>query len=77
MRATTSKKKRTPAQLAAEGFAALVAKLGIADAIRFLHAHDPGKGNYTRDRSQWLDRLDIQKVVKLMGKTPRKRTKKS
>ena len=67
------KKRRTPAQLAAEGFAALVDKLGVADAIRFLHVHDSGHGDYTRERSQWLDRLDAEDVRRLMDKGPKKR----
>jgi hypothetical protein len=76
MASTTHKKRRTPAQLAADGFAALVEKLGVADAIRFLHVHDPGQGDYTRERSQWLDRLNADDVRRLMAKTPKKRTPK-
>ena len=76
MASTAQKRQRTPSQLAAEGFAALVEKLGVADAIRFLHVHDPGHGDYTRDRSQWLDNLDAEDVQRLVAKAPKKRPAK-
>jgi hypothetical protein len=59
--------RRTPAQLAAEGFAALVEKLGTADAVRFVQLYDPGRGDYTRDRRQWLDALSHDEVAGLMA----------
>ena len=46
--------RRTPAQRASEGFAILVEKLGMADAIRFVQLDDPGHGDYTQDRYRWL-----------------------
>ena len=76
MAAKTHKKQRTPAQLAAEGFAALIEKLGVADAIRFLQVHDPGHGDYTRERGQWLDRLSTEDVRKLIAKASKKRSGK-
>jgi hypothetical protein len=63
-------RQRTPAQLAAEGFAALVEKLGVADAIRWLHVHGSGHGDYARDRVQWLDGLDAAQIQRLMANVP-------
>ncbi|MBY0523154.1 MAG: hypothetical protein K2R98_07130 [Gemmataceae bacterium] len=68
-----SKKPRTAVQLAADGFAALVEKLGIADAIRYVQLYHQGEGDYTRERHQWLDPLSLADVAKLMGPSPRKR----
>ena len=67
-------KRRTRDQLAADGFAALVEKLGMADAIRFIQLHDQGQGDYTRERGQWLDNLKHEDVVKLMAKAEKKRS---
>jgi hypothetical protein len=58
---------RTAAQLAAEGFRALVEKLGIVDAIRYLHLYDPGHGDYTAERSQWLDHVSVDELSRQMA----------
>jgi hypothetical protein len=65
--------RRTPAQLAAEGFAALVEKLGLADAVRFVQLYDPGRGDYTRDRHQWLGTLTHDEVAGLMAQAEARR----
>jgi hypothetical protein len=46
-----------------EGFQALLDRLGPAGAIRFLRQYDPGRGDYTKDRHQWLDSLDDEDVI--------------
>jgi hypothetical protein len=56
----------TPAQLRERGYAALLRELGPLDFIRFLQQFEPGQGDYTRDRGQWLDRLtpdEINRVI--------------
>jgi hypothetical protein len=60
-------KRRTGSQVATEGFAALVEKLGMADAIRFVQLYDPGRGNYAEDRHQWLGALSPEEVARLMA----------
>jgi hypothetical protein len=72
MSTTTRKKRRTGAQIVAEGFAALIDKLGVADAIRFIHHYDLGRGDYTRERSQWLDKLSLEDVSRLVAKAAKK-----
>jgi hypothetical protein len=53
--------------VAAEGFAALVEKLGPADAVRFVQLYDPGRGDYTRDRTQWLAGLTHEDIAGLVA----------
>ena len=67
-------KQRTARQLAADGFAALVEKLGMADAIRYVQLYDQGEGDYTRERCHWLDPLSHEDVAGLMAKTEKKRS---
>jgi hypothetical protein len=77
MASAAGKKRRNAAQLAADGFAAVVEKLGMADAIRYVQLYHQGDGDYTRERHQWLDRLSHEEIAELMSKVeknaPRKR----
>lgn len=63
----TQSKRRTGSQVATDGFAALVEKLGMADAIRFVQLYDPGRGNYTIDRRQWLDAIVFGQPAQFMA----------
>ena len=38
-----------------QGIDALVKVLGPLDAVRFLQIYDPGSGDYTKERKQWLE----------------------
>lgn len=49
-------------ELRSRGFEALVRELGVANAIRFLHLHETGAGDYTQDREKWLAGLTIEQV---------------
>jgi hypothetical protein len=70
-------KRRNPAQLAADGFAALVEKLGMAEAVRYVQLYHQGTGDYARERPEWLDAVSHDQVVNLMARAekpnPRKR----
>jgi hypothetical protein len=44
-------------ELRRAGLDALRKRLGAAGAVRFLQLFDPGIGDYTVDRHQWLDDL--------------------
>lgn len=57
-------KPRNPIQLHRDGFQALVAALGPADAIRFMQRFDMGAGDYTRDRHQWLASLSFEEITR-------------
>jgi len=62
-------KRRNAAQLAADGFAAVVEKLGMAEAIRYVQLYHPGVGDYTRERQEWLDAMSHDQVANLMANT--------
>lgn len=49
-------------ELKRRGFEVLVRELGAANALRFLHLHDPGQGDYTRERDRWLSGLTIEQI---------------
>ncbi len=49
----------TPTELRKRGFKALVDALGCVDAVRFLQQYDPGDGDYTKERHQWLSQLTL------------------
>jgi len=65
----TKAKTRTNAALMKEGFAALIDKLGIVDAIRFVQLHRPGEGDYTQERRAWADSMTMEDVSRLMAAT--------
>lgn len=43
---------------------ALEKALGPVGMVRFLHQFDPGAGDYTKERSQWLEKHDIDSIAK-------------
>lgn len=80
--ATSSKpKRRNAAQLAADGFAALAERLGMAEAVRYVQLYHQGSGDYTRERQVWLDTMSHEQIASLMRKMgkdhPRKRTRRT
>jgi hypothetical protein len=52
----------TPVQLRERAYAALLRELGPVDFIRFCQQFEPGQGDYTRDRGQWLDGMTPQQI---------------
>jgi hypothetical protein len=54
---------RTQQEIIRQGYKALVDSLGVADTIRFIQYFSPGKGDYTKDRHQWLDKLSLEDVI--------------
>jgi len=58
----------TPVQLRERGYAVLLRELGPIDFIRFLQQFEPGQGDYTRDRGQWLDRLTPEQINQLIDR---------
>jgi hypothetical protein len=71
-------KPRSHEELLKAGFAALVKNLGLADAIRFVQSAVPGTGDYTRERSEWLNRLSPAELARLVAQSrvPRKRPRR-
>lgn len=46
------------------GFKALLEALGPVNAIRFLWQFDKGRGDYTKERHDWLKDLTIDDIMK-------------
>lgn len=53
----------SPSQLRKAGLAALSKSLGPAGMARFIQQYDIGTGNYTKDRSNWLDDMSLDEVI--------------
>jgi hypothetical protein len=41
----------------------LLDRLGPAGTIRFLQQYEPGRGDYTRERQQWLGDVTLDPAV--------------
>ncbi len=54
------------------GIDALVKALGPIGLVRFIQSFDLGRGDYTKERFQWLD----QEMDEIINEIERKRTKR-
>ena len=70
------KAKRTQAEVQAEGFAALVERLGPADAIRFVQFYQNGEGDYTKERRELLKDETVSSLAKKIKALRRRRGEK-
>lgn len=50
-------------QIRIAGMEALKRELGLVGMIRFMQQFETGYGDYSRDRHQWLDDQDLDKVL--------------
>ncbi len=55
---------KTQNEIIKQGYQALVDSLGVVDTIRFIQYFSPGKGDYTRDRHQWLEQKSLDDVLR-------------
>ncbi|MFN0197741.1 MAG: hypothetical protein ACKVT0_13435 [Planctomycetaceae bacterium] len=62
-------------QIRREGLEALRQRLGKAGMIRFRSQFDNGKGNYSKDRHDWVDFTSLESIRKSLQ--PSKKRKKS
>ena len=46
------------------GIEALTEKLGPVGMVEFIQQFDSGYGDYTKERHEWLDDMDIETIVK-------------
>ena len=60
-------KTLTLPQIRQAGMKALVDRLGLAGMIRFLQQFDPGSGDYTRERHEWLGELTVDEIARDIG----------
>ena len=72
MASSTRKKRRTAAELAGDGFAAIVQKLGMADAVRYVQLYHQGAGDYSRERHASLDEFSHEEIASLMANAAKK-----
>jgi hypothetical protein len=56
----------TPQQIREAGMEALSRELGVVGMIRFMQQFEMGKGDYSRERHQWLDRYSVNDITKLL-----------
>lgn len=60
-----------------QGLKALRERLGRAGMIRFLQQFETGKGNYARERHDWVNRVSLKELRDAAERKPsRKRRKK-
>ena len=53
----------TPEEIRREGLRALVERLGVVGAVRFLQLFERGKGDYTKDREKFLGDKSVEELV--------------
>jgi hypothetical protein len=58
----------SPSQIRKAGLAALVKSLGPTGVARFIQQFDMGTGDYTKDRSNWLDQMSLDEVISGINK---------
>lgn len=46
-----------------EGWKALTERLGAAGAMRFMMQYDPGHGDYSKERHELFDGLDLEALL--------------
>jgi len=54
----------TLSQIRKVGLEALVQALGQIGTVRFLQQFEVGRGDYTKERGRWLDKMSIQDIAK-------------
>ncbi|MDM9581535.1 MULTISPECIES: hypothetical protein [unclassified Nostoc] len=54
---------KTQNEIIKQGYDALINSLGVADTIRFIQYFSLGKGDYTKERHQWLDEKTLADVL--------------
>lgn len=50
-------------EIRAEGWRALVERLGVSGAVRFLMEYDPGRGDYVEERRELFRDLTLEEAV--------------
>jgi hypothetical protein len=58
----------SPAGIRKAGLEALAKKLGPLGMVRFLQQFETGRGDYTKERGQWLKDMDVQEIASVIRK---------
>jgi hypothetical protein len=53
----------SPAGIRKAGLEAVAKKLGPLGMVRFLQQFETGRGDYTKERDQWLKDMDLQEII--------------
>lgn len=53
----------SPADIRKAGLEAVAKKLGPLGMVRFLQQFETGRGDYPKERAQWLKDAEIQEIV--------------
>ncbi|MGD0884446.1 MAG: hypothetical protein ABSA46_06130 [Thermodesulfovibrionales bacterium] len=53
----------SPAVIRKVGLEAVAKKLGPLGMVRFLQQFETGRGDYTKERDQWLKDADIKEII--------------
>lgn len=56
------KKEQTTDDITQRGLRALARELGPTGFVKFMRRFGAGKGDYTRDRHQWLDKVSVDEM---------------
>jgi len=64
---------KTLREIKEEGWAALVERLGVADATMFVMEHEKGYGDYTEERKNIFGQKTIEELVKDIKELKKKR----
>ncbi len=54
----------TDEQILELGFKTLIDKLGPDGMVRFIHQFEAGRGDYTKERQQWIGTSDVETLAK-------------
>lgn len=55
-------------QIRQTGLQVLNRELGPIAMIRFLQQYQCGEGDYTKERSQWLDKISLEEILEQVSK---------
>ena len=59
--------QRTLDEVRREGLEALRERLGRADMVRFLQQFETGRGDYSKERHEWVDRVTLEDIGQMAG----------
>ncbi|GHS90923.1 hypothetical protein FACS1894139_05040 [Planctomycetales bacterium] len=62
---------RNPAVVYEQGLAALTKEMGATGMAYFMRQFDPGSGDYTRERREWLSGLTTESFLHEIAATDR------
>jgi hypothetical protein len=64
----STEKPMTLEEIRRVGLEALRRDLGLVGMIRFLQIFETGHGDYTAERHQWLDQMDLDAIMDEIGR---------